>query len=94
MVESDLDAVVGCVDCFAQMEDQVSCANVPPPEPVLMGMMQLLYEEQEPKRQKFEDPALVPPQDQCLAQHSGSSSISVSVPNVDDGKANLLEDNI
>lgn len=69
MVESDLDAVVGCVDCFAQMEDQVSCANVPPPEPVLMGMMQLLYEEQEPKRQEFEDPALVP-QDQFLAQHS------------------------
>lgn len=37
MVESNLDAIVGCVDYFPHMEDQVSCANVPPPDPFLWG---------------------------------------------------------
>ena len=37
MVESNLDGIVGCVDYFPHMEDQVSCANVPPPDPFVWG---------------------------------------------------------
>ncbi|KAJ0247991.1 splicing factor 3A subunit 1 [Hirschfeldia incana] len=43
-----------------------------------------LPEEPEPKRQKFDESALVP-EEQYLAQHPGSATIRVSVPNVDDG---------
>lgn len=78
MVESDLDAIVGCVDYFAHMEDQVSCTNVPQPEPLLMGMVHALYQAQVPKRQKFDDPALVP-LDQFIVQRSVMCILTVFV---------------
>ncbi|CDP22267.1 unnamed protein product [Coffea canephora] len=51
-----------------------------------------LPEEPEPKRQKLDD-ALLVPEDQFLAQHSGPARINVSVPNHDEGnmKGQVLE---
>ncbi|CAF1925615.1 probable splicing factor 3A subunit 1 [Brassica napus] len=56
-----------------------------PPPPPHEEAPPPLPEEPEPKRQKFDESALVP-EEQFLAQHPGSATIRVSVPNVDDGQ--------
>ncbi|KAJ0257005.1 splicing factor 3A subunit 1 [Hirschfeldia incana] len=57
--------------------------GMPPPPPHEEAPP--LPEEPEPKRQKFDESALIP-EEQFLAQHPGSATIRVSVPNVDDGQ--------
>ncbi|RID57629.1 hypothetical protein BRARA_F00990 [Brassica rapa] len=57
--------------------------GMPPPPPHEEAPP--LPEEPEPKRQKFDESALVP-EEQFLAQHPGPATIRVSVPNVDDGQ--------
>lgn len=72
-----------------------------PPPPMPLGMPPPpppeeapppLPEEPEPKRQRLDDSMLIP-EDQFLAQHSGTARISISVPNVDEGnlKGQVLE---
>ncbi|KAH6776204.1 SWAP domain-containing protein / ubiquitin family protein [Perilla frutescens var. hirtella] len=72
-----------------------------PPPPMPLGMPPPpppeeapppLPEEPEPKRQRLDDSMLIP-EDQFLAQHSGTARISISVPNTDEGnlKGQLLE---
>ncbi|CAN6885400.1 hypothetical protein Bca4012_070566 [Brassica carinata] len=56
-----------------------------PPPPPHEEAPPPLPEEPEPKRQKFDESALVP-EEQFLAQHPGSATIRVSVPNVDIGQ--------
>ncbi|XP_056863653.1 probable splicing factor 3A subunit 1 [Raphanus sativus] len=56
-----------------------------PPPPPHEEAPPPLPEEPEPKRQKFDESALVP-EEQFLAQHPGAATIRVSVPNVDDGQ--------
>ncbi|ESQ35345.1 hypothetical protein EUTSA_v10006856mg [Eutrema salsugineum] len=58
--------------------------GMPPPPPPEEAPPPL-PEEPEPKRQKFDESALVP-EEQFLAQHPGSATIRVSVPNADDGQ--------
>uniref|UniRef100_A0A1J3K417 Putative splicing factor 3A subunit 1 n=1 Tax=Noccaea caerulescens TaxID=107243 RepID=A0A1J3K417_NOCCA len=58
--------------------------GMPPPPPPEEAPPPL-PEEPEPKRQKFDESALVP-EDQFLAQHPGPATIRVSVPNADDGQ--------
>ncbi|CAL9748102.1 unnamed protein product [Musa acuminata subsp. burmannicoides] len=64
--------------------------GMPPPPPPEEAPP--LPDEPEPKRQRVDDVSLMA-EDQFLAQHPGSSRISVSVPNVDEGnlKGQLLE---
>ncbi|XP_027123745.2 probable splicing factor 3A subunit 1 [Coffea eugenioides] len=64
--------------------------GMPPPPPEEAPPP--LPEEPEPKRQKLDD-ALLVPEDQFLAQHSGPARINVSVPNHDEGnmKGQVLE---
>ncbi|KAG2319875.1 hypothetical protein Bca52824_013088 [Brassica carinata] len=57
--------------------------GMPPPPP--REAPPPLPEEPEPKRQKLDEAALVP-EEQFLAQHPGSATIRVSVPNVDEGQ--------
>ncbi|KAL9244664.1 hypothetical protein vseg_018419 [Gypsophila vaccaria] len=66
--------------------------GMPPPPPPPEEAPPPLPEEPEPKRQKFDDSALVP-EDQFLAQHPGPVRINVSVPSVDEGnlKGQVLE---
>ncbi|KAH9605163.1 hypothetical protein KSS87_023018 [Heliosperma pusillum] len=66
--------------------------GIPPPPPPPTEAPPPLPDEPEPKRQKFDDSALVP-EDQFLAQHPGPVRISVSVPSVDEGnlKGQILE---
>ncbi|XP_010523414.1 PREDICTED: probable splicing factor 3A subunit 1 [Tarenaya hassleriana] len=66
--------------------------GVPPPPPPEEAPPPL-PEEPEPKKQKLDESALIP-EEQFLAQHLGSATIKVSVPNVDDGqnlKGQVLE---
>ncbi|CAE5957491.1 unnamed protein product [Arabidopsis arenosa] len=58
--------------------------GMPPPPPPEEAPPPL-PEEPEPKRQKFDESALVP-EDQYLAQHPGPATIRVSMPNMDDGQ--------
>ncbi|XP_074312588.1 putative splicing factor 3A subunit 1 [Silene latifolia] len=66
--------------------------GIPPPPPPPTEAPPPLPDEPEPKRQKFDDTALVP-EDQFLAQHPGPVRINVSVPSVDEGnlKGQILE---
>ncbi|CDY45277.1 BnaA06g09470D [Brassica napus] len=66
------------------MMQQPPMHGMPPPPPHEEAPPPL-PEEPEPKRQKFDESALVP-EEQFLAQHPGSATIRVSVPNVDDGQ--------
>ncbi|XP_010458973.1 PREDICTED: probable splicing factor 3A subunit 1 isoform X2 [Camelina sativa] len=59
-------------------------SGMPPPPPPAEAPPPL-PEEPEPKRQKFDESALVP-EDQFLAQHPGLATIRVSVPNDDGSK--------
>ncbi|KAG7597042.1 SWAP/Surp [Arabidopsis suecica] len=61
-----------------------SMPEMPPPPPPGEAPPPL-PEEPEPKRQKFDESALVP-EDQFLAQHPGPATIRVTKPNVDDGQ--------
>ncbi|CAH8389000.1 unnamed protein product [Eruca vesicaria subsp. sativa] len=67
---------------IGMMQPQPMHGMPPPPPPGEAPPP--LPEEPEPKRQKFDESALVP-EEQFLAQHPGSATIRVSVPNVDDG---------
>ncbi|KAK9677167.1 hypothetical protein RND81_11G125200 [Saponaria officinalis] len=66
--------------------------GMPPPPPPPEEAPPPLPDEPEPKRQKFDDSALVP-EEQFLAQHPGPVRINVSVPSVDEGnlKGQVLE---
>ncbi|CAE6088770.1 unnamed protein product [Arabidopsis arenosa] len=61
------------------LEREIEEGANPPPQ------MEPLTEEPEPTKQNLDEPTLVP-EEQFLAQHPGSSTIMVSVPNFNDGK--------
>ncbi|KAJ0974427.1 hypothetical protein J5N97_016392 [Dioscorea zingiberensis] len=66
-------------------------SGMPPPPPPEEAPPPL-PDEPEPKKPRIDDSSLIP-EDQFIAQHPGSTRISVSVPNVDEGnlKGQLLE---
>uniref|UniRef100_A0A1J3FG29 Putative splicing factor 3A subunit 1 n=3 Tax=Noccaea caerulescens TaxID=107243 RepID=A0A1J3FG29_NOCCA len=83
-MESQKKGVVEYQEALEKETKGVEVALIDPPELVLLSqlgypkrVMDRPPEEPEPKRHK---PALVP-EDQFLAQHQGSSTISVAVPN-------------
>ncbi|XP_010691054.2 probable splicing factor 3A subunit 1 [Beta vulgaris subsp. vulgaris] len=66
--------------------------GMPPPPPPPDEAPPPLPDEPEPKRQKYDDSALIP-EEQFLAQHPGPVRINISVPNIDEGnlKGQVLE---
>ncbi|KAL3817883.1 hypothetical protein ACJIZ3_003788 [Penstemon smallii] len=58
--------------------------GMPPPPPPEDAPLPPLPDEPEPKRQKLDDSMLIP-EDQFLAQHSGPTRISISVPKGEEG---------
>ncbi|XP_010434942.1 PREDICTED: probable splicing factor 3A subunit 1 [Camelina sativa] len=73
-----LDWHASVANDFANKDQFPPLPKQPPPPPLL--------EEPNPKRQRLDESAPLVPEDQFLAQHPGSSTIKVSVPNADGGQ--------